>query len=819
MLWLAAAGALFLAPALSHGSALGPYDLLQALGVTSRAHPHIHNVVGSDEIQEFIAWQSLAWMQVHAGHLPLWDPANLLGMPVGFNFESAPFSPTVALGYLLPLHLAHTATVAARLLIAGTGAYVASRMLRLGILPSVVAGTVFELSGAFTIWAGTYEAGIYCMAGWVLAASVALARGRRRAVPVAGLALGLALALSAGEPQVDALLVVFVAVMALAAAGARWRAGERRRAGRILLDHVLAGGAACGLVAPLYLPSLQLLLRSARSSGPYVSGLPVSDLTHLLFSDYNGVPTNPGAVIGPDNLYVSMVYVGVIGLVLALVAPALWRRRADLRAPIAGLAVLVVGFAVALFFPPVAAAMRHVPYLKVFRLDLATTLLDFGIAVLAGLGAEALLTGRRRSRAGAASGEAAGDGSTARRGEPWADRLFVAGTAVCALALLGLGLHLAAGEHLSAQEARIRAGSFLWPALSVAACAVVAAARMLGRRRGVHSAGGAGVHSAGGARTRTLLVARAGAALGGRMGICLLLAVETAFLVIGGATFLSSTSRPLAVTPAVAHLQRIVGHHLVGMGTCVENAFPDLGVMANVNADYGLAELVDYDPIIPNQYYASYGKLAGVPGTPLVPHVLCPAITSVRLARAYGVSYVLEPPGKPGPTGTRKVGVVHGEGVYFVPGSGRATLSPIATSSLVAPPAAGTRVVRATQPAPGSWRVTADARVPSLLVLRVTDVPGWHASMDGKPLRLRPYDRVMLSAVVPAGHHVVTLDYAPGSMEIGVLGTVLAAAGLGAGLLGATMQRRRRNREPDRSSDQAEGPPRPPRHQPAGVAP
>ncbi|MGH8979414.1 MAG: hypothetical protein ACRDWE_00130, partial [Acidimicrobiales bacterium] len=386
--WLCVAAAAFLAPALAHGHALGPYDLQGVLGLTAHSHAHVHNAVDSDEIQEFIPWQVLSWLDVHAGHLPLWDPYNLLGMPLAFNFESAPFSLTIALGYLFPLGLAHTATIAARLLVAGSGTYVLCRTLRLGVLPAAIGATIFELSGAFTIWLGAYESGVYCFAGWILAASVLVLRGERRALSVTLLAASLALAFAGGEPQVDSLLVAFLAVFAvLVVAARRWAPDTVGRGGRILIDHLLALLAAAGLVAPLYLPAGQLLLGSARSSGPYVSALVPSDLTHLLFASYSGVPTDLGSTIGVDNSYVAMIYVGAVALVLALAGLAWLGRRPE----VAALGVLAVLLGIALFAPPVVTVMRHLPELKVFRLDLATPLLDFTLAALAAFGARALL--------------------------------------------------------------------------------------------------------------------------------------------------------------------------------------------------------------------------------------------------------------------------------------------------------------------------------------------------------------------------------------------------------------------------------------------
>jgi hypothetical protein len=786
--WLVAMAAAFLTPALSRGSALGPYDILHTIGLTSTAHPTVHNAVDSDEIQEFIAWQALAWKQVHAGVLPLWDRFNLLGMPYGFNFEAAPFSLTVALGYVFPLGLAHTATIAARLIIAGSGAYVLCRMLRLGVLPAVLGATAFELSGAFTIWLGTYQAGVYCFLGWVLAASVGLLRARRRTLPAVLLAVSLALAFAAGEPQVDvlvvAVLVVFVAVVVIARVRRGSDGWNGRLAARMVLDHVLALVAGAGLAAPLLLPAGQLLASSARSTGPYVSALPPHEIIHLLFASYSGVPTTLASYIGPNDVYVSMVYVGGVALALALTGFAWVRRRPEALA----FGILAVGFVVALFFPPVVTAMRHIPELKVFRLDLATTPLDFALAVLAAFGAQAPLARRRATSravpdAVPAAVPAAMVGDRVDAGvDPgiarWGDRLFIAATVLLAITLsvFEVRVGVSAG-HLSRAQVSVRAASFIWPTVSVGSCAVIAIARAVVR------------HGVGGAGSRwprfTQSVARGAGLLAGRVGLGLLVGVEAAFCIVSGAWFISSSANPLPVTPAVATLEHLTHGQLVGIGSCTENAFADLGIMPNVNAAYGVPELIDYDPIIPKAYYASYGRLTHGSTAPLVPHVFCPAVTSVRVARAYGVAYVLEPAGQPGPAGTFKVGVVHGEGVYAVPGAGRVELVP--RSSRLAPtPVAGAR-----ESAGGTWTVRVSDPSRSTLVFRVTAVPGWQASLDGRPLALHRVDTVLLEAAVPAGRHVVVLRYWPSLFTAGLI-VCAVTAGVLLALVGWAWRLRRR---------------------------
>ncbi len=788
--WIVVVAAVFLLPALIGGMAIGPYDLLRSIGITATAHPVVHNAVGSDEIQEFIPWQVLSWLDVHSGHLPLWDPSNLLGMPLAFNFESAPFSLTIAIGYLFPLHLAHTVTIAVRLLLAGGGVYVLCRMLRLGILPAAIAATAFELSGGFTIWIGTYKSGGFCFVGWVLAASVALLRGERRAVPITLLALAIALAFAEAEPQVDSLVILPMVVLAGVVSSHRWRLGDRRLAARMLLDHGLAVLAAMALVAPIYLPSLQLLTASARTSGPYAVGLPPSQLTHLIFSGYDGVPTALGSIVGAMNPYISIVYVGVVVVVLACAGLAWIRTRPEAFA----FALLAMFLVLALFAPPAAALLRHVPGLRVFGLVLVSPILDLSIAVLAAYGAQALkgrLTPQtvRESRIddGRPADAVAASRPDKRATTDWsvvageapgrvvrsARRLFLFGVGCLALVLVALEIRLRVGvDHLTALQASVRAGSFIWPALSIAACALLVASWGPLRR----------------------FVERGSRRMGTSLLLGVLLGTETAFLLTAGATYLSSTQRPFPQSPAIVSLQRAVGSGLIGFGACAENAFPDLGIMPQVNAVYGVSELVVYDPILPTTYYASYGALTGGPGKPLIPHVFCPEITSLRLARFYGVTDILEPPGVAGPPGTTRVAVIHGEGVYHVPASGRATLTPLhrstrANSSIPT-------IVSAIEPAPGSWRVRFDAPTASRLVLRVTDVPGWHASVNGKPLALHPFHGVMLAADVPAGHDVVTLRYWPGTITVGLGVAAAAAAGLGLALAWAARNRRRRPNRP-----------------------
>jgi hypothetical protein len=275
-----------------------------------------------------------------------------------------------------------------------------------------------------------------------------------------------------------------------------------------------------------------------------------------------------------------------------------------------------------------------------------------------------------------------------------------------------------------------------------------------------------------------------------------LLACETAFLVSAGAPLWSSSPSYLAPTPAEAALTSAVGSSVVGFGTntCFSS---QLGIVPDLNVAFKVRELAAYEPLLPMEYGVSWRNTTGQPAAPvqtlLVPFtVFCPAVTTSTVARRYGVGFILEPARAARPSGTVFDRVVGGEDLYRVPGAGLATLTPArATGPLPGPDATGA-VVPVTQRDPASLRLQTHANSPQVLRLRLTAAPGWHASIDGRPLTLHIYSGVMLQARIPSGRHVVELSYWPTAFTAGIVVAGTSAVGLGVALLVAWVHRRRR---------------------------
>jgi len=759
--WVLGAAIAVLLPLLVHGHSFGEFDSLSQFGVLAQHGIVVHNTQAGDQTDAIIPWTSLVWTQVHQGHIPLWNPYGALGMPLTFNWQAATFSVPSLVSYLFPLSLSSTIQVTLTLFIAGSGTYLLGRVIGLGVVASAFAATVFELSGPMIGWLGWIHGSAMAWAGWIFAFTILVIEGRHRLRSIALLAVSIAAMVFAGSPEMLVMLGLATAVFVLVVLGIRLKRGEHaqsvlRRAG----DLLIAGIAGTMLSAPLLLPGLQLISVSQRgvSGGdpaellPGNPPLPPHNLIHIVFQGYDGLPIVGNRWFGYTLGYSeTAAYVGIVVVVLAITAVAVRRRRSV----VLGFAAMTLAMVAVAFVPVVTEAMSRAPVIGTVLWQRALLPLAFGLAILGGVGLDALV----RSSAGKA---------TLR----WAFFGFMA--AAAALILLwffGRG-------HLPADEARIRSDSFAWPfAESVVGLAAVGA--LMASRR----------------RTSTSPDRQAN--LGRAVGAVLLL-VESAFLVTSGASLWTSSSNFFPSTPAEVALKNVAGSKLVGFGAPLCFFPPGLGISPNAQLAYGIQELGLYDPMIPNGYFSSWRQLAHRSAGNANDSAYCPAVTTLDQARLYGVGLLLEREGTPGPPGSTYVTTLGHESVYRIPDSGAA--------SLVAVPRGGREpgeFVKGTQipvthSDPASWTIHTDAQSRSELRLRLTDVPGWQATIDGHPVSLQKFAGVMLETEVPAGRHVVEVRYWPSAFTHGIVLAVVAVLGF---VVAYLISRRRRGLTRESRSD------------------
>ena len=737
-----------LVPALHHGLSLGPYDILSRTGLTQVPGATAHNTVSGDQIDEMIPWSTLAWTQIHQGHLPLWNTYSGLGLPLAFNWQSAVFSLPALISYAFPLHLAYTAQIVVTLIIAGTGSYALARVLGLGVIGCATAGTVYELSGSFMGWLGWPHASVMSWAGWIFALAILILRGEHRIRNVVALALVVAFAIFAGEPEIFAILSVSVVVYVVALVLLKART-QNEQHWRPVGDLSLAAVLGAALSAPLALPGLQVLSRSTRNSGTLLAStevgkaLPPHDLVHLLVQGYNGLPLAGNQVFG-DAVYTdTAAYVGLIGVALAVLGTV----RAVRRPEIASFVVLNIFTLAIIYAPPVQALLIHIPLVQTIDWHRDLMVVGLCFAVLAGIGMDALVR------------------SSSRR----SIHRILGGTLAAGLAVL-LVLLITANSGLSALDARLRKDSLVWPLITTSFALVVVAGLAIytSRTRSTN----VGLTNQPTAGSNVTHLPRVQALSLGRVVGLLLLLFETVFLVISGAQLWSSSAQGVKPNSSVTSLLRTVKNSTVGFGVFTCYAGPgltSLGVLPEANILYGLHELDFYDPVLPRGYIQSWADLstsaAGVP----IYNSFCPELTTAAQARRFGVRYVLEPIHAKGPSGATFDREIGGEELYRIPDSGDATLTSIAPGGALPPNDATGTPVSVAHSSPSSLSITTDSRTSQILRVRLTDEPGWKATIDGRPLEIEPFAGVMIQARIPPGRHVIQLHYWPSLFTIGLI--------------------------------------------------
>jgi hypothetical protein len=750
---------LTLAPALHHGLSLGPYDILSRSGVTRAPGVTVRNTVSGDQIAEMISWSTQAWTQVHHGHLPLWNPLSGLGLPLAFNWQSAVFSLPALIGYLLPLHLAYTAQIIITLVIAGTGAYALARVLGLGVIACATAGTIYELSGSFMGWLGWPHAAVMSWAGWMFAVAILVVRGEHRARYVVVFALLFALAVYAGEPEIFVLLALSLVVFVFTMLILKLRADDPRRSLRPLIDLGVATVAGAALSAPLALPGLQVLTRSTRNSGTLFTAtevgraLPPHDLVHLLVQGYNGLPLAGNQVFG-DAVYTdTAAYVGLIGIGLAVLGIVRsWRRPETV-----GFCVLTVVTLAIVYAPPIQALFDRIPLVQTIDWHRDLMIAGLCVAILAGIGMDAIVRHSARK----------------------STQILLAGVLTGGLVLL-LVVWLFGSSGLSQLDATLRRDSLKWPLVTGGLALVVLAglAAWTSRGRASRTPGpdtgdspAIAADPLNDAQNGSLMQRHPKPTAGQITGIALLV-IETAFLVASGAQLWSSSPDGPEATPAVVSLVRAVGGSTVGFGVFTCYAGPglsSLGILPESNILFGVHEFDFYDPILPRGYVQSWAGLSRSASYVPIYNSFCPALTTAVQARRYGVKFVLEPAGARGPAGSVFDKRVGDEDLFRIPDSADAVLTPESSDGRPTPADALGIPVAVSHPSPSSLRITTSNPSGQVLRLRLTDEPGWHASIDGHPLQLEPFSGVMLQARIPAGHHVIELHYWPTLFTVGLI--------------------------------------------------
>jgi hypothetical protein len=329
-----------------------------------------------------------------AGQFPLWDPNTYCGLPFFANITAQTFYPPTAitvffvnffspdrLTYFMELHLV------AHILLGGVFTFLLLRELEVSRVAALIGGTVFQCGPYFT--SQTQHLGAIDGAAWIPLACLSVVRlSKRPSLRWTGvLALSLVLSILAGFPSTGAaaLLSVFV----LAAALIVFQNSKPH-----LLLYCAAAAALAGLLCAVQLfPTLQassLSVSKFRGDFRGVSwGVPWQAFASMVWPDFYHVfelnlyklPWNP------TFLY---LYCGIPALAFVVLALI---RRSRYTAAFGSLTLIAFFWMMGthtlpgrLFFPAFFDLVHDSVYV-----EFTMVVFSLGIAVLAGLGANALL--------------------------------------------------------------------------------------------------------------------------------------------------------------------------------------------------------------------------------------------------------------------------------------------------------------------------------------------------------------------------------------------------------------------------------------------
>jgi len=216
----------------------------------------------TDLYTQYIPVLSRAATELRAGHIPLWNPDQLAGVPMLPSwFEFGVFYPLNGLYLVAPIHQAIGWTTCLHIAIAGAGMWWLASVIGLSKVGAWTAALIYMLSRPFAFEPNLFHA--MALAPAVLAAWWRLGAAPSRRATALAAAL-LALQISTGGTQM-VLYTMYASVCFFAAA--RWSGDATIPMWHALGCAAVALGLGAGTAAVLLLPTASLAQASGRTFG------------------------------------------------------------------------------------------------------------------------------------------------------------------------------------------------------------------------------------------------------------------------------------------------------------------------------------------------------------------------------------------------------------------------------------------------------------------------------------------------------------------------------------------------------------------------
>jgi Bacterial membrane protein YfhO len=330
------------------------------------------------------------------GGFALWNPYMFGGMPYVGAMHGDIFYPTALMRMVMPTDVAMTWGFIIHLVLAGFATYMFLRAFGLAFFGALVGGLAYMLSGWIASYVGAGHDGKLFVGALFPLALLCILRAIRdgRRWPWGALAIVVGLGLLSPHPQVMQYLLVSTGVFALYVAyGMGAESPARDMATKRLLFALVPVGIGFAMSAIQYLPVMEYTPFSPRAGGKDYAWLtsfsfPIIELVNTLIPEFTGILDK---YWGPNNIHFHSEYVGAAIWLLAISA---FRSKVRTRHVLffAGFSVFFTLWALGGETPFYQLVYALVPGSKFFRAPSTIFFVStFGIAVLAGIGAQGLL--------------------------------------------------------------------------------------------------------------------------------------------------------------------------------------------------------------------------------------------------------------------------------------------------------------------------------------------------------------------------------------------------------------------------------------------
>jgi len=396
--WLVLAGiavavCVLLHEALFLGKGLVPADGIYAhLPWSAEADRPPSNALLRDQYAVFGPQRQFLHDRAVRGELPLWNPHIACGVPNVASMQGAALFPINLL--LSPVDPFRAAGIAALVKLALAGIFTALFVRRLGAGPAgaLLSGLCFALCGFMVVWLGHPHTNV---AMWLPLVFYLIEGALNRAVAWTALAATFGLIFLGGH------VPTAIHMVGAASAYVGFRIATDRRLSLFTQAGLFVAAVLAGLLlaAPQLLPFLEYQRESSLDAASaalerWATSLPPSALIHFLLPQASGSPTvgfeEVGAWLqlgGVENYNEHTGYVGITALFLALFAVVFRRDKPSFffltLAALCTLVICGVG--------PIPSILRALPLLRDVNHVRLLLVIDFSLAVLAGLGLDALL--------------------------------------------------------------------------------------------------------------------------------------------------------------------------------------------------------------------------------------------------------------------------------------------------------------------------------------------------------------------------------------------------------------------------------------------